>query len=128
MRNALTITFKDTKHTDHLVEFIESRFKRLKKLHEEITHCTVTVKTPHRSHMANRGVAPKEVTVNIHIPGKFLTAKRTTKPEEGLDLYGAISDSFAALTREAAPKNQGRITYRNFRHSARSQSPLQYAG
>ena len=124
MRNALTITFKNTRHTGHLEEFIENRFFRLKRLHPDIIQCKVTVTTPHRS---RRSGSPKEVASNVRVPGKTLTARRQTASLDGTDLYGAINEAFHALEIQAESRIPGRINYKNFRKMSLLESH-QYAG
>ena len=112
MRNALSITFNDTRHTEHLEQFIENRFYRLKKMHNDIVQCHVTVKTPHRSRHSG---TPKQVAIVVWMPGKSISAKRMTDPGDGIDLYAAISDAFHALEIQAESRIPGRINYKNFR-------------
>ena len=117
MRNALSITFKDTRHTDHLVNYIENKFKRLKKNHSDIVQCSVTVTSPHRQHHRN---SPKAVTITVRVPGKTLTAKSTTNPREGKDLYATLSDAFLAIEMQATSRSATKVSYRNFRNVSRT--------
>ncbi|MBN2524897.1 MAG: HPF/RaiA family ribosome-associated protein [Deltaproteobacteria bacterium] len=112
MRNALSITFKDTPHTDHLIQFIENKFKRLKKKHGDMRQCSVTVTTPHQH---QRQGTPRQVTVNACVPGRQLSAKRLTDSQKGVDLYSAISDAFFAIEIQAEARVQGKVSYKNFR-------------
>ena len=112
MRNNLSITFKDTRHTDHLEQFIQNRFNRLQKFHPEIQHCNVAITTPHNAQQMG---TPKQVRINIRVPGKTISARRVTSPGNGMDLYSAVSDAFLALEIQAESRIPGRINYKNFR-------------
>jgi ribosome-associated translation inhibitor RaiA len=117
MRNALSITFKDTPHTDHFVNYIENKFKRLKKNHHDIIQCTVIFTSPHHAHHCNN---PKSVTITVRVPGKTLTARRTANPKDGRDLYATLSDAFAAIEMQATARSATKISIRNFRKASKA--------
>lgn len=112
MKNSLTISFKDTKHTTHLVQFIENKYLRLKKLNPTILKCAVVVSTPHQKQKNGKKA---QVTLVVQVAGKELIARRTTNPPEGMDLYTTISDAFRILESQLKEKPKKRVTFQNFR-------------
>ncbi|MBN2341469.1 MAG: HPF/RaiA family ribosome-associated protein [Deltaproteobacteria bacterium] len=112
MRNTLTISFKDTKHTAHMVQFIENKFKRLKKMNPKIIQCSVVIRTPHQKLTTGNQT---QVSITLQVPGKELISKKTTAPHEGMDLYSAVSDGFFALESQLKAMRPKRVTFQNFR-------------
>jgi ribosome-associated translation inhibitor RaiA len=117
MRNALSITFKNTPHTDHLIQYIENKFRRLKKIHGDIIQCTVTVSSPRQPHRSRK---PRSVTITTRVPGKTLSARRSAIPEDGRDLYATLGETFDAIEIQAASRSAAKVSYRNFRKLSRA--------
>ena len=103
MNNRLSITFKDTERTDHLVSFIESRFERLRKITSNIVRCTVVVSSPHRSH---RNGNSHEVTIDLRVPGKEYLGHARSNVDEGTDLYSAINGGFNSLHKQLTARRR----------------------
>lgn len=113
MRNTLSISFKDTKHTEHLVLFIENKFKRIKRMNPKIIQCNIVVSAPHNNKRnGNRAL----VSIHIKFPKKEIAVKRQTDPSSGTDLYAAISDGFHKLEMQLKPKVNKRLSFQNFKN------------
>ncbi len=118
MRNALSITFKDTPHTDHLIQYIENKFRRLKKIHGDIVQCCVTVSSPHQQHRTQN---PRAVTITARVPGKTLSVRRSSRPGDGRDLYATLGDAFDTIELQASSRSASKVNYRNFRKLSRAE-------
>lgn len=92
--------------TDHITEFIENRFDRLRKVNRTITNCHVVVSEPHRR---QKNGNEYQITISVSIPGKELVAKGRTNPNQGSDLYAAISDAFHALTTQIKSRSKKQV-------------------
>lgn len=105
MNHALKITFKNTERTEHVTEFIENRFQRLKRINGNIIRCNVVISAPHKS---QKNGNEYHVTIDVIAPGKEYVGKGRSKPNQGSDLYVAISEAFQTL--------QTKMKYRRGRH------------
>jgi ribosomal subunit interface protein len=103
MNNRLRITFKDTERTEHLIEFIEERFERLRKTTGQIIRCSVVVSSPHRSHRHGNA---HEVTIALRMPGRELVGHARSNPDGGADLYSAICGGFNSLNRQVSARRR----------------------
>lgn len=109
----LQITCKDIPLTPAVESNIRKKAEKLKKFYDRIINCRVVIELPqkhkHQGKLYN-------VRIDVSVPGKELVVTRKIDQ----DIYVAVRDAFAALTRqleEHARKRQGNVkTHENVMH------------
>ena len=97
METPAEVTFKDIDHSDAIEVRIRERVSKLEAMSDEIVHCQVWVRAPHRRHKGTEYV----IDISVQMPGSTLHIDRRPGDDHAhTDIYVAIRDAFNAMERQ----------------------------
>jgi len=98
MQLPLQVTFRGLSPSPALEARIRDNAQKLERFHHRITSCRVSVEATRRDSRLGRQF---HVRIDVTVPGAELVARREAgKDHDGEDVYTAIRDAFAAVTRQ----------------------------
>ncbi len=94
----LQITLKSIPHSDALEEAIHAKAAKLERYRSQITHCHVTIESPHRH--GTKG-SLYHVHIDVCTPGGELVVSRDPGRNHAHEnVYVALRDAFNAVRRQ----------------------------
>jgi ribosomal subunit interface protein len=98
MQLPIQVTFRGLSPSPALKSRIRHNAGKLERFHGRITSCRVSVEATNRDSQLGRQF---QVRVDLTVPGAEIVARREAgKDHSGEDVYTAIRDAFAAVTRQ----------------------------
>lgn len=95
MKPGLKISFRGTQSLDHVIDFIEKRYDRLRKKKADLISCHVVVDNPHRSQRSGNDY---RVSIDLSVPGReFVARSRGGDGDGSVDIFQAVTEAFTAL-------------------------------
>jgi len=94
----LQITFRNMPASLAVRMRIEALAAKLARFNDRLTSCRVVVRAPHRHHRKGKLY---QVSIDAKVPGSEITVNRDPGENHAhRDVYVAVRDAFAALTRQ----------------------------
>lgn len=94
----LKIDFLHMEPSEALSQTITEKCQKLINMSDHITHCHVTIESPHKHHSTGQQF---QIGIQLSVPGKTLTvSQHGSATPEHQDAYVAVRDAFKSMQRQ----------------------------